>query len=435
MMPYGLPGKTQRVTSAPQLLNSMKAIGALLVWAFLVSACGSADRAPSDVGEGDGARAAQPGQWVCPTAPLSPAYTPTFFVSTSGSDSNDGRSADHPFRTLQRAANVVNPGDVVWVRGGVYPTGVRFGRSGTSSAPIVVESYPGECAIFDGAGLGRSDRLTLDGVSHMVLRNIVVRNSGSEGILLAHSHRNVISNVRSHSNHMSGILNIHGNDNLFRYVIVHENYDPPHGGDADGIGISSGDGNRIEHCLAYRNSDDGVDTWRSTNSVVERCVSFDNGWQGGDGNGFKAGGSGDTVNTVVRYSIAFGNKANGFDNNTGLNVSFDQNTAYGNSGTGFVGSHGTVRNNLSIDNGNAWAGNDATQTTNSWNLDIGSNVFVSTDAKHREFLRPPDIGGAIDAGTPIGLPYGGRAPDLGALPEGHTIESHIGTALGALPGY
>lgn len=373
------------------------------------------------------------GQWVCPSEPLTPAFQPTFFVATNGSDANDGRAASRPFRTLQRAANAVGPGDVVWVRGGVYPSSVEFRTSGTASAPIVVESYPGECAIFDGAGLGSWDRVTLEGVSNMVLRNIVTRNSSSEGLLLSRSHSNVISNVRSYGHHTSGILNMNGNDNLFTYVIMHDNNGVP--GDADGISISSGNGNRIDRCIAFRNSDDGVDTWRSTNSVVERCISFENGYGGGDGNGFKAGGMGETVNTIVRYSIAFGNLANGFDNNTGYNVRFDHNTAFNNRRTGFVGSHGTVRNNLSIGNGTAWAGNESSQTTNSWNLGIAGSVFANTSMTHPDFLRLSPSSSAIAAGTPIGLPYSGAAPDLGALPLGQSIASFIGASLGTLPNY
>ena len=370
-------------------------------------------------------------QWVCPTTPLSPAFEPTYFVSADGNDGNDGRTASTPFRTLQRAANAVNAGDVVWVRGGVYPSNVEFRSSGTPSAPIVVESYPGECAIFDGSGLGTWDRLTLEGVSNMILRNVVLRNSRSEGLLLSRSHSNVISNVRTYGNHLSGITNIHGNDNLFTRVIMHDNNGRVD--DADGISISSGNGNRIDRCIAFRNSDDGVDTWLSTNTIVERCIAFHNGVGGGDGNGFKAGGQGATVNTVVRYSIAFANYANGFDNNTGRNVRFDHNTAYANHGTGFFGSFSTVRNNLAIANGVPWAGIDSSQSHNSWNLGISSHQVLSTSWTHADFLSLRPSSEAIDAGADIGLPYTGSAPDLGALPLGQSIASFIGASLGALP--
>ncbi len=370
------------------------------------------------------------GDWVCPSAPLAPAYAPTMWVSTGGNDGNDGRSADRPLRTLQAAANRVNPGDVVWVGGGTYSSAVNFHRSGTASAPIVFESRPGECAVLDGTGGGEYQRVILEDVSHMVFRNFVVRNSRYEGVYVARSSDNVISHVRSHDNVYSGFGVLDGHRNVFRYVVSHDNYDDPYGGNADGISISRGDGNRIEYCMSYRNSDDGVDTWLSTNTVVEYCASFDNGWQGGDGNGFKAGGQGVTTNTVIRSSVAFDNRANGFDWNSSPGFAFDQNTAFGNGGTGFVGNSGTMRNNLSFGNGGSVSGSGS-ESTNSWNLGLSSPGFVSTARGSDGYLALASGSGAIAVGTPIGLPFVGSRPDLGALPLGETLVSHLGVRLSA----
>src|SRR5882762_1883272 len=56
-----------------------------------------------------------------------------YYVSPTGSDSNAGTSAA-PFQTIQHAANVVNPGDMVIVRDGTYNAGV----SGVGSKLIVM---------------------------------------------------------------------------------------------------------------------------------------------------------------------------------------------------------------------------------------------------------------------------------------------------------
>lgn len=367
------------------------------------------------------------GAWVCPSAPLEPRYEPTLFVSIDGSDEHDGRSENTPFRTMQRAAEAVAPGDVVWVRGGVYSSDVAFERSGTRDAPIVFESYPGECAIFDGTGLGALERLRFWDVQHVVFRNFVVRNSPGEGVFLARSHRNVISHLLVHDNHLSGILTMLGDENLFSHVISHGNFDRPLGADADGISIASGNGNRVDRCVAFANSDDGVDTWLSTNTLVERCVSYANGRMSGDGRGFKLGGGERVTATVVRHSIAFANRVDGFDWNSGKNVVLERNTAFGNGRFGFVAGSARLVGNLAAANGGAAFRADRganVEVANSWNLGIGEMGFVSIDPLSPDFLRPraPVLSsagaGAVDAAT-------GRG-GLGAIPLGGSIASTLG---------
>lgn len=69
--------------------------------------------------------------------------TPTtqynYWVSTTGSDSNPGTQT-RPFRTIQKAANIVVPGTTVHVMPGTYVENVTISRSGTSSARIIFKS-------------------------------------------------------------------------------------------------------------------------------------------------------------------------------------------------------------------------------------------------------------------------------------------------------
>ena len=62
-----------------------------------------------------------------PTMPADQTKTPSlksasinYYVATTGSDNNPGTSAS-PFKTIQKAANIVAPGDTVIVKDGVYP--------------------------------------------------------------------------------------------------------------------------------------------------------------------------------------------------------------------------------------------------------------------------------------------------------------------------
>jgi len=76
----------------------------------------------------------------------------TRYVSTKGNDSNPG-TIGAPWLTIQHAANSVSAGAKVYVFGGVYNESVNFPASGTTSAPITFESYPGQTAVIDGTGV------------------------------------------------------------------------------------------------------------------------------------------------------------------------------------------------------------------------------------------------------------------------------------------
>ena len=84
---------------------------------------------------------------------ITPATGMAFYVSTTGSDSNPG-TLSSPWRTIQHAANSVQAGDTVYVRGGVYNESANISVSGSLIAgSIRFQSYPGETAIVDGTGL------------------------------------------------------------------------------------------------------------------------------------------------------------------------------------------------------------------------------------------------------------------------------------------
>jgi hypothetical protein len=74
-----------------------------------------------------------------------------FYVATNGSDiSNSGLSLAVPFRTIQRAASVMNAGDTCFVRGGIYRETVTPARSGNSSSPITFTHYNNEAVVVSG---------------------------------------------------------------------------------------------------------------------------------------------------------------------------------------------------------------------------------------------------------------------------------------------
>jgi len=84
----------------------------------------------------------------------------TYYVSPFGDDTDLG-SREHPWRTLQHAAEMVGAGDTVLARGGVYRQvgvhdpnrgriTVRMLASGTPHARITFRAFPGETPILEG---------------------------------------------------------------------------------------------------------------------------------------------------------------------------------------------------------------------------------------------------------------------------------------------
>src|SRR4051812_38414715 len=67
----------------------------------------------------------------------------------AASDAADG-SADHPLRTINAAAQLAQPGDVVTVGPGIYHEWVSPARGGDDNGPIVYRSTPEHAAIVRG---------------------------------------------------------------------------------------------------------------------------------------------------------------------------------------------------------------------------------------------------------------------------------------------
>lgn len=63
----------------------------------------------------------------------------TYYVSPSGDDTNPGTQV-HPWKTIQKAANVVGAGSMVIVQAGNFPERVMVDHSGSTDLPITFEA-------------------------------------------------------------------------------------------------------------------------------------------------------------------------------------------------------------------------------------------------------------------------------------------------------
>jgi hypothetical protein len=104
-----------------------------------------------------------------------------FYVSTTGSDSNPG-TLSSPWKTIQHAANSVQAGATVFVRGGVFNESVNIPVSGSAIAgPVTFQSYPGETAIVDGTGLlppssGTQGLFNITNQGYITIQGFEIRN-------------------------------------------------------------------------------------------------------------------------------------------------------------------------------------------------------------------------------------------------------------------
>lgn len=111
----------------------------------------------------------------------------TYYVSTTGSDSNPGTSLSEPWLTLQHAAATATAGATVYVLGGTYrlTSVINFPNSGTATAPIMFENYPGQAPIIDGTRVeasGTEGLINISGArSYITIKGFTLRNFSTTG--------------------------------------------------------------------------------------------------------------------------------------------------------------------------------------------------------------------------------------------------------------
>jgi hypothetical protein len=376
--------------------------------------------------------------------------TDYYVDAADGKNGNDGRSASsafRDFRPIESTGSVdLQPGDTVYVDPSTpVDCGSRsttlVGVRGTADQPITIESLdPGKQARVEFTGLGGSrDGWNLAGARHLHLKRLdsyTTDTSGRWGIRISEhggdgsaAYGVVIEDCAVHDfdgNQFMGLANTR--DCVFRRCTAYGGRD---GGNADGFAVTNGAENYLlVGCEAYDNADDGYDLRESSGqnpSTLKRCVAHDNGVDG-DGLGFKSGNAttpGTTGGTSYERCVSYNNPAYGF-RFSGEPGHLYNCTAFNNGKEGFyaTGTGYELANNVAFRNERARKVDDSIDpTTNSWNLDVSSPEFVSTDPGDEAFLVPASSSPLVDAGTDVGdLSYQGPAPDLGAYSADGTTD-------------
>lgn len=124
----------------------------------------------------------------------------TFYVASSGADSNLGLSQKLPLRTIQHAAERVKPGDTVVVAAGTYDERVVINASGESGHPIRLTVARGATVIVQGFEI-RGNYVEVAG---FVITNHNSTQERGVGVYLTGSH-DVVSGNRIHDLCFEGI--------------------------------------------------------------------------------------------------------------------------------------------------------------------------------------------------------------------------------------
>jgi hypothetical protein len=110
------------------------------------------------------------------------AHATTYWVSTTGSDSNPGTEAA-PWKTLQHTVGLLSPGDTVRVKAGSY-AGFVYGwdgePGGTAQAPITYLADPG--VVITSRNSKTADGINIEGADYIRDQGFTVHATITSGV-------------------------------------------------------------------------------------------------------------------------------------------------------------------------------------------------------------------------------------------------------------
>ncbi|WP_373530162.1 choice-of-anchor D domain-containing protein [Nostoc sp.] len=220
----------------------------------------------------------------------------TYYVSGTGNDQSNGLNQGEAFRTLQKAADLVQAGDTVYVMNGTYtsPYATILGinnKQGRADAPITFTALSGHTPILE-AHKNIWNAISIKGSSYLVIEGLTLVGARDEITLeYALEQKLNLSNSATSGNGISvGIANIAGNQEIHSHHITIRNNNVSKFPGA-GIGAGKADYITIEKNIVSGNAwyspfgNQGISLgqlWNSDNNVTDYKViirgntSFDN---------------------------------------------------------------------------------------------------------------------------------------------------------------
>jgi hypothetical protein len=395
-------------------------------------------------------------------ASINTTFATTYYVSYSGgSDTYSGTSLGGSFKTITKAVSVAVAGDIIYLRGEThyYSTKISISKNGTAAAKFSLLAYPGDATRpildFSAMAFSSSNRgIDLSG-NYWYLKGFDIYKAGDNGMHISGAY-NIVEFCAFYENQDTGLQLANGaNNNKIINCDSYYNIDVPSGeGNADGFAckLDVGTGNSFKGCRSWQNSDDGWDGLLSTgfgqnpSTTYDSCWCFLNGYRKdvtaslGNGNGFKMGGNQEQHDATLRNCLSVYNRVKGFDQNNDIGsmilyncTGYKNNPNFGmNNYDPAAGKVMVVKNCISYLSRSA---SDvfrsvATRSNNSWQITghttPAASDFVSLDTSVLRsprnadgslpaitFMKLAQGSPYIDAGTDVGLPYYGAAPDVG----------------------
>jgi len=384
----------------------------------------------------------------------------TYYVSTSGNNSNSGLTAQTAFATLQHAADIAAAGDSVLVLAGNY-AGFDIRTNGTQIIPIVFKAIENN-VVIDERNSVTPDGINIENASWIVIDGFEVKDQPRAGIRAVVSDFITIRNNFCHNNFRWGIFTGFTDD------LTIENNTCSFSADEHGIYVSNSSNRPIirnnhsfnnNGCGIHMNGDismggDGI----ISNAIVEGNILHDNGYGGGSAINMDGVQDSKIFNNLIYNNHATGiamfqidggdaSKNNKVYNNTVIQpsdgrwciISVDGstgNTIYNNilinhhgfrgsisidaaSASGFVSDYNILVNRLSDDDGNS---NMNLSQWQSLGYDLHSivanpeeQIFVDYPNNNFHLLQSSQ---AVDAGTNLVLPIVYEDMDNISRPQG-----------------
>jgi hypothetical protein len=343
-------------------------------------------------------------------APGDAPIGPTWFVAgndpAASDEGVDAGTEAKPFKTLQKAAEVVQPGDTVCVKAGVYTSTnglsysgtLQIATSGTADKPITFTRYGNDEVIIDATstqtyGIAVGDVRNNKPVAYINIRGFKVTGAVRDWIYILRGSYINIQDCECYANnrawqsgqnaYYAGIT-ASGGDNItvegcrvysngFGIWFVETDYNStnPTGskyctirnnfiycnafsgnyGNSSGFGMRFGEFSLIEGNVIYDNPDAAINGLGNVCNRFLRNALFNSWQQPGNREGIKfcvRGGGGN----IVAFNISAFNANTGYDSTSGVGDVVFNNTFYHNDSWGILleGRHTLLMNNISFAN-------------------------------------------------------------------------------------